>query len=172
VYKSVADDRPRTQTESGPQLTCDRSRPGGILEGPVELDTPAARSAVLNPTDPESVRDALQLIADENYPGHRGGEFCIRTVLGPVVVGLSPFRRPPPPKALRYAADEDDGLTELERDVIQAVTEGGGEPLTAEVIAERAGYDCNTRLKEALARLVRTGRITRATGRAGYLPAA
>jgi hypothetical protein len=123
---------------------------------------------VLNPTDPESVRDALQLIADENYPGHRGGEFCIRTVLGPVVVGLSPFRRPDPPRTQRYEPDPQT-LSDAEAEVLQVMREAGpGAVLSGEDIAGRIGAEYTGTFRTVMATMARRGLVKRPPGRPGY----
>jgi hypothetical protein len=122
----------------------------------------------LNPSDLSALQNLFQLAADTNWPMHRGGKFSIETEDGREAIIPVAVYRPPPRRT--YTPDDEDGLTEMERDVLQAVAEGGGEPMTAEEIAAKSGYDCNTRFKESLARLVRVGRLSRAPGRAGYLP--
>lgn len=122
---------------------------------------------MLNTTDLESVRTALQSIADDNYPGHRGGEFHIRTPLGPVIIGVAGFVRPAPPRVLTYAP-EPQTLSEGEQEIVQVLSEAAGEVLKGEEIAEKIGCEYTGTFRGVLAAMVRRGIVKRATGRPGY----
>lgn len=133
-----------------------------------------SRSVVmaLNPSDLQAIQQLFQVIADTNWPMHRGGAFTVVTENGrEAVVPVSGYR---PPTRRTFAPDDDDGLTDMERDVLQAVAEHDGDtPLTGEQIASAAGYEYTGRFREVLASLVRRGRLGRGPNGRGYItPAA
>jgi hypothetical protein len=112
------------------------------------------------PLGPAEFGAALQRLADAWCPGHQGGSLILRLPSGARTrVEIGRCAELPAPPA-------DPGtLSELEAAAIQAAEEAT-DTLTGEEIAHRAGYPFNSRFREALAGLVRRGRLV--NDRPGY----
>jgi len=50
------------------------------------------------PTDVREIMAYLSLIADTNWPGHRGGKLVVRTGSGKVTIPIPPWRPTAPKK--------------------------------------------------------------------------
>jgi hypothetical protein len=105
---------------------------------------------------------ALRQFADHYYPGHAGGTFTIALPYQKRPVRLPiPAYVPPLPAGVPVAPGPlDDGLDDTDRDIVQAATEANRR-LSADELAEMAGYEMNGRFRERLARLARSGHLKR-----------
>lgn len=100
--------------------------------------------------------EALRALVDEHYPGHTGAACIVR-------MGAVDQRTRVPPAPVRFS--DRGGLDEQDRDILQAAHEAGRK-LTAEELADAAGYEPSGRFRERLARLVRQGHLV--NRRPGY----
>jgi hypothetical protein len=128
----------------------------------------------VDPLDLSAVFDTLQTLSDEIAPGHRGGYLNIDTGHGKIKLPIAPYR---PPVRRKYTTDdeEDCGLGQRELDILQAVAEhfeeDDAEPMKADDIAGKAGYDNTGQFRQALADLCKMGRLKRNPRGPGYMPA-
>lgn len=113
-----------------------------------------------------SVFRAIQLFANLVYPGNLGCELTIRLPDGKSSTLTIPAYGSTP-AAEAGESDPDAAMSSLEREVMQVFREAEeGAVLGKDDIAGRIGCEPSSRLAEALARLVRLGRLV--NRRPGY----
>lgn len=110
------------------------------------------------------LRDAFAIVrayVDETWPGNHG-----ITILVDLPGNTEPARLPVPACCANGHGDPE---ADFEQAIIQVIDElAEGETLTGQQVAAKSGYPFNSRMREALARLVRDGRI--ANRHPGYGP--
>lgn len=128
----------------------------------------------MTPTDIQDVAELLQALADRNCPSHLGGELRLWVAANKkLVFPVLPYR---PPVRRKYTTDDEEtcGLGQKELDILQAVSEhfedDNAEPLKADDIAGKAGYENTGQFRQTLADLCKMGRLKRNPRGPGYMP--
>jgi hypothetical protein len=132
----------------------------------VPVETPRPWSG-MSPSDLKQITEFLRLVADTNWPRHDGGAFLLRTASGDVRIPIPAYNPPVASGVARVTSPADDGLTEMQRNILDALAEAdAADPPTGEQLARVAGYENSGAFRRALADLIQAGRVV--NRRPGY----